>query len=79
VTEEAVREYLSQLGKKGAAATNQKLTAAQRSKSAIRAAKARWAQHEKTGKAVKEKLDGAEALLKVAKRGARRAKKKKGT
>lgn len=43
VTDDAVREYLSKLGKRGAEATNQKLTPAQRKKSARRAAQARWA------------------------------------
>lgn len=39
---DAVREYLSQLGRKGAAASNQKRTPAQRKKIAKKAAEARW-------------------------------------
>jgi hypothetical protein len=43
VTEQAIRDYLSQLGKKGAEAANKNMTAAQRKKRARRAAQARWA------------------------------------
>lgn len=42
-----IRDYLSQLGRKGAQATNAKLTPAQRKKSAKRAAAARWAKQKK--------------------------------
>jgi hypothetical protein len=47
VTDDAVREYLSKLGKRGAASLNSKLTPAQRKKSARKAAQARWAKKEK--------------------------------
>lgn len=53
-----IRKYLSEIGKKGAAATNSKLTAAQRKDSARKAAEARWAkldkQHEETAKVIAE-------------------------
>jgi hypothetical protein len=42
-----VREYLSQLGRKGAAATNSKLTRKQRKESARKAAQARWSKVKK--------------------------------
>jgi hypothetical protein len=47
VTEKAVREYLAQLGRKGAKATNQKLSKQQRVESARKAARARWAKKKK--------------------------------
>lgn len=43
VSAKDVREYLSRIGRKGAEATNQKLTKEQRRESARRAAQARWA------------------------------------
>jgi hypothetical protein len=43
VTDQAIREYLSKLGKLGAEAANKKRTPAQRKKVARRAARARWA------------------------------------
>lgn len=43
-----IKDYLSKLGRKGAKATNSKLTAEQRKKSARRAAKARWAKVKKS-------------------------------
>lgn len=49
MVDDAVREYLSKLGKRGAAATNSKLTAAQRTKSAVRAARARWRKNDAMG------------------------------
>jgi hypothetical protein len=45
MAEDAVREYLSKLGKRGAEATNSKLTPAQRKKAARKAAKARWSKN----------------------------------
>jgi hypothetical protein len=42
-----VKEYLSKLGKKGAAATNSKLTRRERQENARKAIKARWAKHKK--------------------------------
>jgi hypothetical protein len=42
VTDEAVREYLSKLGRRGADATNNQLTPAQRKRKAKKAARARW-------------------------------------
>jgi hypothetical protein len=42
-----LREYLRKLGKRGAAATNSKLTAQERKESARRAAQARWAKAKK--------------------------------
>jgi hypothetical protein len=47
MADDAVREYLSKLGKRGAAATNSKLTAAQRKKAARKAANARWSKKKK--------------------------------
>jgi len=47
MTDQAVRDYLSRLGKRGAEATNKRLTAAQRKKAARRAARARWAKKKK--------------------------------
>ena len=47
MTNDPVREYLSKLGKRGAEATNSKLTPAQRKGSARRAAQARWAKQKK--------------------------------
>jgi hypothetical protein len=44
VSGKEVRDYLRKIGRKGAEATNQKLTQEQRSESARRAAQARWAQ-----------------------------------
>lgn len=38
-----VREHMRRIGRKGALATNRKLSAAQRRKNAKRAARARWA------------------------------------
>jgi hypothetical protein len=60
VTDEAVREYLSKLGKKGAASLNSKLTPKQRTRSAQKAAKARWA---KTKRLVAEIKEGSKELL----------------
>ncbi len=45
-----VSEYLSKLGKRGAAATNAKLTPAQRKKNARKAIAARWAKTKKAEK-----------------------------
>jgi len=45
-----VRDYLSKLGRKGAAVTNQKLTPEQRKKAAQKAARARWAKVKKKNK-----------------------------
>jgi hypothetical protein len=42
MTDQAVRNYLSQLGRRGAKVTNEKLTPAQRKASARKAARARW-------------------------------------
>jgi protein-disulfide isomerase len=50
VTDEAVREYLSKLGRRGADATNNQLTPAQRKKKAKKAAQARWAKQKKDPK-----------------------------
>lgn len=47
VTDDAVRAYLSKLGKKGAASLNSKLTPAQRKRSAKKAAQARWSKVKK--------------------------------
>lgn len=42
-----ISEYLSKLGKRGAAKTNSQLTAKQRRESAQKAARARWAKVKK--------------------------------
>ena len=42
MAEDAVKDYLAKLGRKGAKATNSKLTKEQRQDSARKAAKARW-------------------------------------
>jgi hypothetical protein len=47
MAKDAVREYLSKLGRKGAKATNAKLTAEERTKAARKAAQARWKAKEK--------------------------------
>ena len=47
MADSSIREYLSKLGKKGAEATNAKLTPEQRSKAAKKAAKARWGKKRK--------------------------------
>jgi hypothetical protein len=44
---DAVREYLSKLGKKGGTARAKNLTTKQRQESARRAAQARWAKQKK--------------------------------
>jgi hypothetical protein len=50
MTDQAISEYLSKLGRRGAAATNSKLTAKQRKESARRAAQARWSKEKKDKK-----------------------------
>jgi hypothetical protein len=60
VTDESVREYLSRLGRRGADATNNQLTPAQRKRKAQKAAKARWA---KTKRLVAEIKEGSKELL----------------
>ena len=47
MNERAISEYLSKLGKRGAAKTNSQLTAKQRKESAQKAARARWAKVKK--------------------------------
>ena len=49
MTHLTLRQHLSKLGKKGAAATNKKLTAEERKEAARKAAKARWAKTKKKG------------------------------
>ena len=44
---DAVSEYLSKLGRRGAAVTNAKLTPAQRKKNARKAIEARWSKQKK--------------------------------
>ena len=44
---DAVSEYLSKLGRKGAEVTNRKLSPAQRKKNARKAITARWAKRKK--------------------------------
>lgn len=43
MTDRAISEYLSKLGRRGAATTNGSLTPAERKKKARKAAQARWA------------------------------------
>jgi hypothetical protein len=67
----------AELGKLGGLARAASLTEKQRKDSAIRAAQARWAKHEKTDKLVAEITEGAKKLLETSKANARRAKQKK--
>ena len=50
MTDQAVRDYLSKLGKKGAASLNSSLTPAQRKRSAKKAAEARWGKKKEKAK-----------------------------
>jgi hypothetical protein len=69
---ESIREYLSRIGKRGAAATSKKLTPAQKKKRAEKGAAARWAKEREATKALKE---GAKQLLETAQRRSRKPAK----
>ena len=47
VTDPAISDYLSKLGRRGAKVTNSQLTAKERQASASKAARARWAKKKK--------------------------------
>jgi hypothetical protein len=63
------KEYLRQIGRRGAAATNKKLTPEQRTESARKAAHARWE---------KEKAETQQKIAQLAAKVKKRAKTKAG-
>ena len=67
---ESIKQYLAKLGKKGGHARAKKLSVKERSESASKAAKARWAKQDKL---VAEITEGTKELLKIEKANARRA------
>lgn len=74
MTDKAVREYLSKLGRRGAAATNSKLTKKERQESARRAAQARWAKIDSGLKEMAENLAKLQDKAKARKSAREKAK-----
>jgi hypothetical protein len=75
MSEKELRQYLRKIGRRGAKATNGKLTAEQRTESARRAARARWAR--KKDALVAEITLGTKDLLKTSRANARHPSKAK--